>query len=72
MLDETRPRHLWRMAVADGTETRVTSGADYIYAYKIAADGERIIISRRPTRLPADSDKMELWSIAADGSRPSS
>ena len=24
VLDETRPRHLWRMAVADGAETRVT------------------------------------------------
>lgn len=70
VLDETRPRHLWRVAVADGTETRVTSGPDYIYAYKIAADGERIIISRRPTRLPADSDRMELWNIAADGSSP--
>ena len=68
VLDETRPRHLWKMAVADGAETRITSGADYIYAYKIAGAGDRIIISRRPTRLPADSDKMELWSIAADGS----
>ena len=37
---------------------------------KIAPSGERIIISRRPTRLPADSDRMELWSIAADGSAP--
>ena len=70
MLDETRPRHLWKMAVADGAETRVTSGPDYIFAYKIAANGERIIISRRPTRLPADSDRMELWNIAADGSAP--
>ena len=70
VLDETRPRHLWRMAVADGAETRVTSGPDYIYAYKIAAGGKRIIISRRPSRLPADSDRMELWSIGADGSAP--
>jgi dipeptidyl aminopeptidase/acylaminoacyl peptidase len=70
VLDETRPRHLWRMSVADGAETRVTAGPDYIFAYRIAAGGERIIISRRPTRLPADSDKMELWSIAADGSEP--
>lgn len=70
VLDETRPRHLWKMAVADGAETRVTSGGDYIFAYKIAANGERIIISRRPTRLPADSDKIELWNIGADGSDP--
>jgi dipeptidyl aminopeptidase/acylaminoacyl peptidase len=70
VLDETRPRHLWRTAVADGTETRVTTGTDYIFAYKISPGGERIIISRRPTRLPADSDRMELWNIAADGSAP--
>ena len=70
MLDETRPRHLWRTAVADGTETRVTTGTDYIFAYRISPSGERIIISRRPTRLPADSDRMELWNIAADGSAP--
>jgi dipeptidyl aminopeptidase/acylaminoacyl peptidase len=70
VLDETPSRHLWRMAVADGEETRITSGADYIFAYRISADGARIIISRRPTRLPADSDKMELWNIAADGSTP--
>ena len=70
VLDETPSRHLWRMSVADGAETRITSGADYIFAYRIAANGERIIVSRRPTRLPADSDKMELWNIAADGSTP--
>jgi dipeptidyl aminopeptidase/acylaminoacyl peptidase len=70
VLDETRPRHLWKMAVADGAETRVTNGPDYIFAYRIGANGDRIIISRRPTRLPADSDRMELWSIAADGSLP--
>ena len=67
VLDETRPRHLWRMSVADGAETRITSGTDYIFAFKIASNGERIILSRRPTRLPADTDRMELWSIAADG-----
>ena len=49
VLDETRPRQLWKMAVADGTETRVTSGSDYVYAYKIADSGDRIIVSRRPT-----------------------
>ncbi|MEO5739162.1 MAG: hypothetical protein ABIS29_01025, partial [Vicinamibacterales bacterium] len=70
VLDETRPRHLWRISVADGAESRVTTGSDYVFAYRIAARGDRIIVSRRPTRLPADSDRMELWNIAADGSVP--
>jgi dipeptidyl aminopeptidase/acylaminoacyl peptidase len=70
VLDEYRQRHLWKMAVADGAETRVTEGNYYIFAYKIAADGKRIIVSRRPTSLPADTDRMELWNIGADGSAP--
>jgi dipeptidyl aminopeptidase/acylaminoacyl peptidase len=70
VLDEVRQRHLWKMDVADGSDTRVTSGTDYVYAFRIAANGNRVIISRRPTQLPADSDKMELWSIAADGTAP--
>jgi dipeptidyl aminopeptidase/acylaminoacyl peptidase len=67
VLDEYRQRHLWKMAVADGAETRITGGDYYIFAYKIALDGKRIVVSRRPTQLPADTDQMELWSIAADG-----
>jgi hypothetical protein len=70
VLDEVRQRHLWKMDVADGRDTRITSGTDYVYAFKIAANGTRVVISRRPTQLPADSDKMELWSIAADGTAP--
>ncbi|HUP41367.1 MAG TPA: hypothetical protein VM115_14685, partial [Vicinamibacterales bacterium] len=70
VLDETRPRHLWKMAVADGTETRITSGTDYVFAYRISANGDRIILTRRPTRLPTDTDRMELWNLAADGSTP--
>ena len=70
VLDEYRQRHLWKMAVADGTEARITGGDYYIFAYKIAADGTRIVVSRRPTQLPAHTDRMELWNIAADGSDP--
>ncbi len=70
ILDEVRRRHLWRMRVADGAETRITSGSDYIFTYDIAASGERIIISRRPSNLSVDTMKIELWSIAADGTSP--
>ncbi|HKY21215.1 MAG TPA: S9 family peptidase [Vicinamibacterales bacterium] len=70
VLDEIRQRHLWKMAVVDGAETRVTSGTDYIHAFKIASSGQRIIISRGPSQLPADADAAELWSIAADGTAP--
>ena len=68
VLDEFRQRHLWKISVGDGTEMRITGGDDSIYAFKIAANGRRIIASRQPTSLTADSDRMELWSIGADGS----
>jgi dipeptidyl aminopeptidase/acylaminoacyl peptidase len=63
VLDEFRFRHLWKIAVADGKETRVTGGEYSVFAFKIAASGQRIIISRRPTSLAADIEKIELWSI---------
>lgn len=70
VLDESPRRHLWKMAVSDGTEARVTKGTDHIFAYRISTRGDRIIISRRPSALAADSDGLEIWNIAADGSDP--
>ena len=69
VVDETSKRHLWKIAVAEGSETRVTQGNDYIFAYRISTRGDRIIISRRPSALSADSDRIELWNIGADGER---
>ena len=70
VLDETSIRHLWKVTVADGTERRITQGTDYIFAFRISAKGDRIIISRRPSALSVDSDKMELWNIGRDGEAP--
>ena len=63
VLDEFRQRHLWKIAIADGRETRVTSGSFSVYAFKIGPGGRKIIFSRRPTSLVADNNKMELWSL---------
>ena len=59
-----------RSASADGQETRSHRRRLLLFGYRIAANGRRIIIGRRPTPLPADTDRMELWSLAADGSDP--
>ena len=67
VVDESPRRHLWKMSVADGAETRITHGDDYIFSYRISPRGDRIIISRRPSALSVDSDRMELWNIRADG-----
>jgi dipeptidyl aminopeptidase/acylaminoacyl peptidase len=63
VLDEFRQKHLWKISIADGRETRVTSGSFSVYAFKIGPGGRRIIFSRRPTSLVADTDKIELWSL---------
>lgn len=70
VLDATPLRHLWKLAVAENKEVRITGGEYSVSAYKIGSKGDRIIISRRPTALPADAELMELWSIAADGAAP--
>jgi dipeptidyl aminopeptidase/acylaminoacyl peptidase len=63
VLDEFRQKHLWKIAIADGKETRVTTGPFSVYAFKFGPGGRKVIFSRRPTPLPADSNKMELWSL---------
>jgi dipeptidyl aminopeptidase/acylaminoacyl peptidase len=68
LMDEFRMRHLWRINVADALETRITRGDYSVFGYKLAANGRRIVIGRRPTPLPADTDRMELWSLSVDGS----
>ena len=70
VLDAAPLRHLWKLVVTDRKETRITGGEYSIASYKIAPNGDRIIVSRRPTPLPADADLSELWSLAADGSNP--
>jgi dipeptidyl aminopeptidase/acylaminoacyl peptidase len=67
VLDEFRQRHLWKIALADAKETRVTTGDYAVFAFRIATDGQKIVMSRRPTPLAADVDKIELWIIRADG-----
>lgn len=70
VVDEFRFRHLWKIDAAGGKETRITDGDFAVFAFKISANGQRIVFSRRPRPMPVDSDKMELWSIGADGSGP--
>jgi dipeptidyl aminopeptidase/acylaminoacyl peptidase len=60
-------RHLWRVAVADGAERRITSGDFSIGDFELSRDGRRIVIDRAPNPLIADQEKGELWITDADG-----
>ncbi len=59
--------HLWRAAVLDGAERRITSGDYSVLAYEVARDGRRIVLQRSPTPLLGDGDQSEVWVTDADG-----
>src|SRR5262245_33440655 len=60
--------HLWRVAVASGAETRITSGDYSVTSYDLSADGRKIAFHRAPTPLLGSGDESEVWTMNADGS----
>lgn len=61
-------RHLWRIDVNGGQETRITEGDYSVLRYSLSRDGTRIAFHRGPSPLFDDSDEAEVWVMAADGS----
>ncbi|MBI4519741.1 MAG: S9 family peptidase [Gemmatimonadetes bacterium] len=69
--DETFSQvHLWRVAVDDGRETRLTSGDYSVLGFSVAPDGRRLVINRAPSPQPDDAALSEVWIIDADGRNP--
>ncbi|MBI4503230.1 MAG: S9 family peptidase [Gemmatimonadetes bacterium] len=68
-VDETyQQTHIWRVAVATGAETRITSGAFTVRDYQLSQDGRKIAYHRAPSPLPDDLGQGEVWVMDADGS----
>jgi len=69
-LDETsfKQRHLWKVAVAGGAETQLTSGDWSVAGFRVSRDGSRIAFHRAPSPLTADAPLSEVWIMDADGS----
>src|SRR5262249_11093668 len=65
--ENVRQRHLWKVAVGTGAETRLTEGESSVMAYRISRDGTRIAAIRAPTPLAADAVRGEVWVFDADG-----
>jgi len=61
-------RHLWRIAVADETEERITSGDFSIGGYRLSRDGAKIAHHRSPSPLYDNRDEGEVWLMDSDGS----
>lgn len=66
--EDYQQRHLWRVEVASGKESRVTEGDFSILGYRLSRDGALIAHHRSPNPLYGDNEKGEVWVMAADGS----
>ena len=62
-----KQRHLWRIAVADAKEEKITDGNFSVLRYRLSPDGRMIAFHRAPTPLYDDSDEGEVWVMNADG-----
>jgi len=62
-----KQRHLWKIAVASGAETQITSGNLSVLEYRLSADGGRIAMARAPSPLAADNGRSEVWLMDASG-----
>ena len=65
-----KQNHLWRIAVADKTSERITSGDFSVRGYTVSRGGERIAHHRAPSPLFDNTDEGEIWLMDADGGNP--
>ncbi len=66
--EDYKQRHLWKIAVEDKEEARLTEGDFSILGYELSRDGTMIAHHRAPTPLYDDSDEGEVYVMGADGS----
>ncbi len=59
---------LWKVTVATGQETHVTSGDSSVVGYTVSRDGKKIAFHRAPDPLLGTRDRSEVWVMNADGS----
>lgn len=66
--EDYKQPHLWKVAIADGKEQRITSGDFAVTDFDLSRDGKRIVVQRAPNPLFGYSDEGEVWTMNADGS----
>ncbi len=62
-------RHLWKVAVPEGREERITQGDYSILNYSLSQDGTKIVFHRPPNPLLGYSWQSEIWIMNSDGSQ---
>jgi dipeptidyl aminopeptidase/acylaminoacyl peptidase len=60
--------HLWKVTVADKTETRITGGEYSVTSYELSDDGKKVAYHRAITPLLGDGPSGEVWVANVDGS----
>jgi dipeptidyl aminopeptidase/acylaminoacyl peptidase len=60
-------KHLWKVEVGTGKETRITQGDFSIINYSLSKDGTLILHNRQPSPLLDAALESEIWLMAADG-----
>jgi dipeptidyl aminopeptidase/acylaminoacyl peptidase len=59
--------HLWKIAIADKAESRITQGDYSVLDYQHSNDGTKAAFHRSINPLFGDSDQGEVWVMNADG-----
>jgi len=62
-----KQQHLWRIAVTDAREHRVTEGNYWVSAYTLSRDGRLIAHHRQPNPLLDSSAASEIWTMDNSG-----
>jgi dipeptidyl aminopeptidase/acylaminoacyl peptidase len=71
LFDENgKNRHLWRVDVATGKSTRITSGDFTVLSFELARDGRHLVYHRAPTGLLDALYESEVWLSGASGEDP--
>jgi dipeptidyl aminopeptidase/acylaminoacyl peptidase len=66
-----RLTHLWKVDVATGAESRLTTGEFTVSAFSVSRDGSRIVHTRSPNPLLDSSPNGEVWLMDLSGGNAS-
>jgi dipeptidyl aminopeptidase/acylaminoacyl peptidase len=64
---DVRPRHVWKVSVADGKDSGSPAAISPSSASGLSPDGRRLALDRAPSPLVDDVEKSEVWVMDVDG-----
>jgi dipeptidyl aminopeptidase/acylaminoacyl peptidase len=64
--NDWKHRHLWSVAIEDGTVEQITDGDFSINSYSLSHDGKQIVLDRAPSPLLNDSFDSEIFLLTLE------